>query len=481
MRKLLKLMTIPFVSATASPTLAQTAYPAINEAARIVSQELRVYASCHLGKTPEVGIWPLKGDALPIADASAVAFYETVFAALNATKPDCVTFVDGAGASGVIRYFIQVGDGAEARRRIDEAFRGATYTVSLDVFDRGGRVQADLKIADAAGATIAAPPAFDVPDDFVGTSCAAGAVPLNRAVRTAARSLIERAPELSGLVDQAGRFADTDEAPSFTSYFGRLMIDALTAQASDVLAGRSVRLAGEDALGEPGTYAFSFRYWPCGDGTATEISAQLRALDGTTATWRGMVRLDRVPGWIEVFPAEPETEVESEPQPVSGSETDAEPGSEPEARPEPEQRPEPEPRPEPVAKPFFSLSFAPRTTTVGDVVSIVADIAPGCEPMFLDMTEAGDVQIVPNDVFETEPRPDGGLNYRVDTSTPMGLRITEADDKGVHFVGYICTQDGVQPNNALLREILSGLSEGVLRRTDPDAGPVFWFERYVIR
>lgn len=477
MRNVLQLIAALVAFTVATPAGAQTPYPAVNEAARIVSTQLLIYAGCQLGRAPEVGIWPLKGDTLPVEDAGAVAFYETVFSALNETKPDCVTFVDGAGGSGAIRYFMLVGTGGDARARVDEAFRGVDFIVTLDIFDRGGRIQADLKLTDANGATVAAPPAFDVPDDFVATSCAAGAIPLNRAVRTAARSLLERAPDLAGLVDHGGRFADTDETPGFTSYFGRLMVDALTEHGSDVLSGRSVRIAEESALGEPGIYGFSFRYWPCSDGAATEISAKLRTADGKTATWRGMVRLDRLPGWIDVFPPEPEPVA----APLAEPEAETSPSPAPTEEPVQEPRPVPEPQPVPEPRAFWSLSFSPRTADVGDVVSITADIADGCAPLFLDLTEAGAGQVVPLDVFVVEPRSDGGAHYRVDTSTPTGLRITPEDTKGVHFVGYVCTADGAMPDTALLREIHGGLTKGVLRRTDPTAGPVFWFERYVIR
>ena len=481
MRNFLQLIAILLALVTGLPALSQTAYPGINAAARVVATELRVFAGCQLGRAPEVGIWPLKGDNLPISDASAVAFYETVFAALNATKPDCATFVDGAGGSGVIRYFILTGDGSEARQRVDAAFRDVEFILTLDIFDRGGRIQADLKLTNANGGTVAAPPAFDVSDDFVTTSCVTGAIPLNRAVRTAARTMLEKAPDLATVVDQGGRFADTDETPSFTSYFGRRMIDELTEHAADLLTGRSVRLADGDALGQPGAYAFSYRYWPCSDGSATEVSAKLRAADGKTASWRGKVRLDRVPGWIDVFPPTPEPESEAEPEsdPEPETDPDPEPGSDPQPRPEPVPGSDPQPRPEPTL--FWSLSFAPRTTNVGDVVSIVADIAAGCEPFFLDLTEAGAGQVVPIDVFEVDSRPDGGRHFRVDTSTPVGLRITDADTKGPHFVGYICTPDGAFPQTALLKEIHAGLLDGAMRRTDPDDGPVFWFERYVIR
>lgn len=157
MRTLLKLIATLIALAAGAPGMAQTPYPAINDAARIVAQELRVFAGCYRGETPEVGIWPLRGDDLPIPDTAAVAFYEAVFAAINATRPDCVTFVDGAGGSDVIRYFLLTGDGAEARARVDEAFRGVDFIVALDVFDRGGRIQATLKLSKADGATIAAP------------------------------------------------------------------------------------------------------------------------------------------------------------------------------------------------------------------------------------------------------------------------------------------------------------------------------------
>ena len=116
-----------------------------------------------------------------------------------------------------------------------------------------------------------------------------------------------------------------------------------------------------------------------------------------------------------------------------------------------------------------------------DVVSIVADVAEGCEPVFLDLTEAGAGQVVPLDVFVVEPGTDNGTRYRVDTSTPVGLRITPEDTKGVHYVGYVCTADGSFPETDLLKEIHGGLAGGTLRRTDPAAGPVFWFERYEIR
>ena len=490
MRHLLQLFAALIAFAGVAPTLAQTPYPAINTAAGILAAQLQIDADCRLGNAPQVGIWPLQGDDLPIEEASAVGFYETVYAALNATRPDCVTFVDGAGGSGAIRFFMPVGSGGEARARVDEAFRNVDFIVSLDIFDRGGRIQADLKLTDASGATVAAPPAFDVPDDFVVTSCAAGAIPITRAVRTAGRSLLERAPDLTGLVDQGGRFANTEETPGFTSYFTPLMIDALTEQATDVLSGRSLRLADASELGQDGVYAFSYRYWPCGDGTATEISAKLRTVDGKTASWRGKVRLDRVPGWIDVFPAGagPEPVVESDPVPApetdpETAETDPEPAPETDKAPQPVpvDRPVPEPKPVPAPGSAYALRFTPETANVGDVASIVAEVAEGCDPFFLDLTEAGAGQVVPLDVFVVETLAGGGTRYRVDTTTPSGLKITPEDAKGVHYVGYVCTPGGAFPDTALLKEIHAGFAGGTLARTDPAEGPVFRFARYTIR
>ncbi len=526
MPHLFKLIAGLAIALTAAPAMAQNTYPAVDDAARLLSQELRVYAACHLGQAPEVGIWPLESDTLPIADSSAEAFYETVFAALNANKPDCVTFIDGDGASGVIRHFIQVGTGAEARERVDNSFRDVAYIVGLDLFDRGGRVLASLKLSDAAGKTIAAAPAFDVPEDFVGGTCAAGAVPLERGLKTAARKLLEAAPDMEALIDRGGRFGGPGEVPDFTSYFSGLAVAALIQEATDVLSGRSVRQVGEDQFGAAGTYAFSFQYWPCADGQASDTLLSLRGGDGQSASWHGKMRLDRIPAWIPIFPdgtrgarAEADTapgedegaktgeETGEEPGEVSGEDTglgsddvsdantDAGKGAGKGDAPDPEPAPEPAPEPtmnEPAEDPdtgdavetppaYYALSIEPRAMMVGDVARITANVAAGCDPFFLDITEGGNVAPLPRDeVLLTEPRPDGGTRFRSDASTPYGLKVTEADPKGTHYLGFICTPGGAVPDGPLLEEIFNGFADGRLTRTDPDAGPVYRFERYTI-
>ncbi len=511
MRTLLKLIATLVALAATLPAMAQTPFPPINDTARAAMTELRVFAGCHIGRAPRIGIWPLKGDDLPIEDASAVAFYETVFAALNATKPDCVTFVDGASGSDTIQYFMLTGDGAEARGRVDEAFRGVEFILTLDIYDRGGRIRADLKIANANGVTVAAPPTFDVPDDFIDTTCGAGAIPLDRALSNAARELIEKASDITALVDQGGRFGYSDERPSFTDYFSERMIHALEEQVADNLSGRSVRRVDDGALGQPGVYASSFRYWPCDDGVVAEIATELRGPEGRTATWRGYVRLDRVPGILDIFPPEPEPmpEVELAQGPEPDTDPKPETDPEPETDPAPELEEEADPRPVPVpsgdlgldpdlgmklgSRPVpvprtdgipvgvHALSFTPRMASVGDVVSIVADVAAGCEPFFVNFYQSGALEPLAWEYFVIEDRENGAKHYRIDTTTPTGLKVTEMDPKGTHHVGYICTPGGGVPEAAVLKEIFNGLYNDVLRQTDPGKGPVFLFERYVIQ
>ena len=61
-------------------------------AARVVAEELQQRANCDVGRSMQVGIWPLDSQSLPITKETATQIYQMVLVDLIAAKPACVTF-----------------------------------------------------------------------------------------------------------------------------------------------------------------------------------------------------------------------------------------------------------------------------------------------------------------------------------------------------------------------------------------------------
>lgn len=411
-------------------------------AARVVAEELQQRANCDVGRSMQVGIWPLDSQSLPITKETATQIYQMVLVDLIAAKPACVTFLDGAGASGTLDYLNKTGAfrvlGTTPREEIEAAFRGVDFILSISIYDRPTSIVAALKLASPRGQTFAAPAAFAIPEALFNQACGAGALPLDTAFERAARTLADAAPDMRTLVNEGGMYGDTEERTSFAGYAGRLIVDDLVRAYSDPISGRQLLVAEEAKSGDREAYRLRFRYWPCASSDRLIISMQLVSGVGAAASWNGAVLTGGLPDNIDLAPV-------------------------------------PDPRE------IWSLSVTPKRATVGDQLAFVAEMPARCSPVFVDFGPYGKATVIPEQFFAVEDTYEGGRRYRVDDSTRYGIEIMPGDEKGIHQLGYFCTSDDESASVDLLRSVWLEMAAGTGRQIQDLKSRNFWFEKYEVR
>ncbi len=353
---------------------------AMAKAFNAFATELRVAAACHLGSTPVFGIWPLDGATLPVSEDSARGIYSGILAELSRRKPGCATFMDAAGASAVLRHLIAHGayhvPGEDPRGEMDAGFRAADYFILLDLHDAGQTIRADLKLTTRDGALLAGMPPFPVLDAGADRSCGTGAVPLQAAIADGAAQLIDGAPGLRVLVESG----EAGDAPGFGGFARRMLVDAIVQQSLDHVNLKRVAVVPEAAVAEE-VFRLDLRHWACTGGERLVLSARLQNGFGTTASWNAAVLAASVPEGVLAGPP-----------------------------------PGPGAPPEPAA--IWSLSVTPREVHETGTIAVVAEVAEDCDPAFLILSPSGDAVGLPDEVFVVSPRPDGGREFRSDSSTP---------------------------------------------------------------
>lgn len=130
------------------------------------------------------------------------------------------------------------------------------------------------------------------------------------------------------------------------------------------------------------------------------------------------------------------------------------------------------------------LTVYPPRVTVGEEVSVVADIQPGCTPAFVNVAPSGRVIPVPTTYFKTVAMAGGQTRYEISPGSRYGLVVQEEDEKGANSFGFFCLPPGgeaTEAKRALLRGILERLAAGTTEGTLADPLPTYFqFGRYQI-
>lgn len=130
------------------------------------------------------------------------------------------------------------------------------------------------------------------------------------------------------------------------------------------------------------------------------------------------------------------------------------------------------------------LTVYPPRVDVGQEVSVVADVQPGCTPAFVNVAPSGRVTPVPLSYFKTIAMAGGQTRYEISPGSRYGLVVQEQDEKGVNQFGFFCAPQGDEDKETkkiLLRALVQNLSDGKEEgRLAEPMQTYFQFRRYVI-
>lgn len=108
------------------------------------------------------------------------------------------------------------------------------------------------------------------------------------------------------------------------------------------------------------------------------------------------------------------------------------------------------------------LTVYPHRVGLGDEVSVVADIAPGCTPLFFNLSPSRQVTQIPTRFFRQIQMENGHRRYEISPGSRFGLIVEENDEPGTNTLGYLCeTADATANLGATLRAIVTELDADV--------------------
>lgn len=104
------------------------------------------------------------------------------------------------------------------------------------------------------------------------------------------------------------------------------------------------------------------------------------------------------------------------------------------------------------------LTVYPHRVGLGDEVSVVADIAPGCTPSFFNLSPSRQVTQIPTQFFRQIAMENGHRRYEISPGSRFGLVVEENDEPGTNTLGYLCeTPEATADLGATLRAIVAQL------------------------
>lgn len=108
------------------------------------------------------------------------------------------------------------------------------------------------------------------------------------------------------------------------------------------------------------------------------------------------------------------------------------------------------------------LAVYPPRVTVGEEISVVADVPNACTPFFANFAPDGQVTPIPLQFFKQVGLPNGQTRYEISPGSRFGLLIQESDAKGDHKLGFLCEPEGIGGNQDAVKTVLQGTAQKVL-------------------
>ncbi len=107
------------------------------------------------------------------------------------------------------------------------------------------------------------------------------------------------------------------------------------------------------------------------------------------------------------------------------------------------------------------LAVYPPRVTVGEEISVVADVPNACRPFFANFTPDGQITPIPLQFFKQVTLSNGQTRYEISPGSRYGLAIEETDAKGAHKLGFLCEPAGIGGDQNAVRSILQAAAQKV--------------------
>lgn len=404
----------------------------VDQAAKRLSEVLGAEVACESGDTALVGIFPFDEALLPLSASNAFGLYEKFLGAVIDAAPPCIRFIDGRGAFVTLGYLNQSGtlreSGQQQRSQIQDSIASADYVLDGTILESAGTFEVVFRLAAMATGVALGRVGFPVPERYLATSCGAGALPIETAMRRIAEALLQRTGPISQIMATGGRYAQSDEVTDA----GRFLEDGLLAELSraseNVLTGAALRIQ-RDQVGErvvePGYYTLFLRYWPCDGDGAAQLRVTLRSVDGRDVTETRSIGLTTFPAGMSIRPKVAPT--------INGQ-----------------------------------LTVSPLLATIGTEISVLAAPPAHCNPFFFNVAPSGRLTPIPMDFFRRLDLGGGKVRYEISPQWDFGLIVQEDDEVGLNHLGYICQPEQVMEMSdlqLLLTDLLEhrhDMSEGTI-------------------
>lgn len=116
------------------------------------------------------------------------------------------------------------------------------------------------------------------------------------------------------------------------------------------------------------------------------------------------------------------------------------------------------------------LTVYPARVTAGEEVSVVADVPPSCQPLFVNLGPEGTLTQFPRNFFRVTSLSNGQVRYEISPGSEYGLQVEAQDSHGTNKLGFLCEPHGVSDKEdikTILRDTLTlvtaGAQSGILQ------------------
>ncbi|MBN9672031.1 caspase family protein [Roseibium aggregatum] len=99
------------------------------------------------------------------------------------------------------------------------------------------------------------------------------------------------------------------------------------------------------------------------------------------------------------------------------------------------------------------LAVYPGSVTVGEEVSVLADVPRKCLPNFFNISPSSKVTPIPAQFFKTVELGGGQVRYEISPGSRYGLIVQDQDEKGANRIGFFCSL-GTALSDDMKREVL---------------------------
>lgn len=268
------------------------------------------FCNDHLSST--LGIWTISSEKSPLDTAATKRIYDELLSSLLKNRPKCINIIDSAAVGLIAEHLNKSGAMEESGGNVLAALTYAHQSVDMlifpELYTQGGNVMMSLRIVEQKSAkTLYSTKPIVLPKAYVVEGSLDEALPLDKAIKAAADRFVKSVPDLNEIQTEGIFYEGSGAQPEAGRYIGEHLIAALSAQSSNLISGKALKVRGITL--EPKTqetvsaseldsdlvarnsniYTLTGRYWL--RDKFIDLQASLKRPDGGIITWNGPIKI----------------------------------------------------------------------------------------------------------------------------------------------------------------------------------------------